>query len=236
MRTGELGFWWRSLPTPPPHREPLRGSIEVDVAIVGAGYTGLWTAYYLKRAQPSQRVVIVEAERVGFGASGRNGGWVSGFFAGAPRVYERERGRAALVALQRTMFATVAEIAAVIERERIDADLLHSGQLDVALDRPQAERLREHVRALHALGFDERDLCVLDRDQLAERVRIDGAQLASCSPHVARVHPAKLVAGLAAAVEQAGTTIYERTPIREISAGEARGDGALARALDRSRD
>jgi glycine/D-amino acid oxidase-like deaminating enzyme len=229
MRTGELGFWWRSLPSPTP-RQPLRGAIEADVAIVGAGYTGLWTAYYLKRAQPSLRVVIVEAQRTGFGASGRNGGWVSGFFSGPARVYERSSGRAALAALQRTMFATVAEIAAVLERERIDADFVDSGQLDVALDRAQAQRLRNHIRALHALGFDERDLRELDRDQLAERIRIDGAPLAGFTPHVARVHPAKLVAGLAAAVERAGATIYERTPIREIRAGEARGAGALVRA------
>ena len=93
MRTGELGFWWRAVE--PITREPLRGTIEADVAIVGAGYTGLWTAYYLKRAQPSLRVVLLEAERAGFGASGRNGGWVSGFFSGPARGYERARERAA---------------------------------------------------------------------------------------------------------------------------------------------
>ena len=59
MRAGELGFWWRSLGGPPPPRAPLRGATEVDVAIVGAGYTGLWTAYYLKRAQPSLRIVVI---------------------------------------------------------------------------------------------------------------------------------------------------------------------------------
>jgi glycine/D-amino acid oxidase-like deaminating enzyme len=229
MRTGELGFWWRSLPSPPP-RESLRGTIEADVAIVGAGYTGLWTAYYLKRAQPSLRVVIVEAQRAGFGASGRNGGWVSGFFSGPARVYERSGGRAALAALQRTMFATVDEVERVLERERIDADFVKSGQLDVALDRAQAQRLKVRVRALHALGFDERDLRELDREQLAARVHIERAQLAGFSPHVARVQPAKLLGGLAAAVERAGVTIYERTPIHEIRPGEARGEGAAVRA------
>ncbi len=228
MRTGELGFWWRALE--PTAREPLRGTIEADVAIVGAGYTGLWTAYYLMRAQPSLRVVLLEAERAGFGASGRNGGWVSGFFSGPARVYERDRGSAPLAALQSAMFETVDEIAAVLERERIDADLVKGGQLEVALDAAQAQRVREHVGALHALGFDERDLRLLDRDELDARVRIGGAQLAAFTPHVARVQPAKLVAGLAAAVERAGARIYEQTPIREIRAGEARGDGAAVRA------
>jgi glycine/D-amino acid oxidase-like deaminating enzyme len=62
------------------------GPLEVAVAIVGAGYTGLWSAYYLKRADPSLRIVVR------FGASGRNGGWVSGFFSGPPRVYARQGG------------------------------------------------------------------------------------------------------------------------------------------------
>src|SRR5438045_4168348 len=101
MHIAAPGFWWRSLGGPPPPREPLRGPTEVDVAIVGAGYTGLWTAYYLKRAQPSLRVAVLERERAGFGASGRNGGWVSGFFSGPASVYERSGGRAGLVALQR---------------------------------------------------------------------------------------------------------------------------------------
>jgi glycine/D-amino acid oxidase-like deaminating enzyme len=230
MRTGELGFWWRSLDPPPAAREPLRGSIEADVAIVGAGYTGLWTAYYLMRAQPSLRVVLLDAQRAGFGASGRNGGWVMGFFSGPASVYERERDRAALVRLQRVMFETVDEIAAVLERERIDADFLASGQLSVALDRAQEQRLRDHIRVLHALGFDERDLHELDRDQLAARVQIAGARLASFTPHVARVHPAKLVTGLAQAVERAGARIYEQTPIHEIRPGHARGEHASVRA------
>ncbi|HEX7609999.1 MAG TPA: FAD-dependent oxidoreductase, partial [Solirubrobacteraceae bacterium] len=89
MHTGELGHWWRSLGGAQVRRAPLRAALEVDVAIVGGGYTGLWTAYYLKRAQPSLRVAVLEAEMVGFGASGRNGGWVSGFFSGPSRTDER---------------------------------------------------------------------------------------------------------------------------------------------------
>ena len=138
----------RSSPTA---REQLRGTIEADVAIVGAGYTGLWTAYYLKRAQPSMRVVLLEAERAGFGASGRNGGWVSGFFSGPARTYERGRGSAPLAALQRAMFETVDEIATVLERERIDADFVKAGQLEVALDSGAgAARARARRRAARA--------------------------------------------------------------------------------------
>ena len=217
MRTGELGFWWRSLGSRPGGRDPLPGPAEADVAIVGAGYTGLWTAYYLKRAQPSLRIVVLEAERVGYGASGRNGGWATGFFSGPPRAYG-----AGFMALQREMFDTVDEIARVLAQEQIDADLINGGQLTVALDAAQAQRLRAYVRELHALGLGEEDVCELGGEQLAQRVRIAGAQMATFSPHAARLHPAKLVAGLASAVERLGVPIYEQTPVHEIGAGEAR--------------
>jgi len=235
MRTGELGFWWRSLGGPPPLRAPLPGPLEADVAIVGAGYTGLWTAYYLKRAQPSLRVVILEAQRSGFGASGRNGGWVTGFFTGPPRAYARGGGHEGFTALQRAMFETVDEIARVLgDRskigQRIDADLVKGGHLAVALDGAQAARLRAHTSQMRALGIGEEDLRELGRDELAQRVRVAGAQLAMFSPHAARVHPAKLVAGLAAAVERLGVTIYEDTPVRELRAGEARTDAGGVRA------
>src|SRR5438093_11691324 len=104
MRNGEVSYWWRARGIPP-RRPSLPGSTEADVAIVGAGYTGLWTAYYLKRADPTLRIVVLERHVAGFGASGRNGGWVSGFFSGPPRAYERRAGRAGYRALQRAMFA-----------------------------------------------------------------------------------------------------------------------------------
>src|SRR6201995_3860632 len=110
MRSGELGHWWTSLGGPPEPRRPALGApAEADVAIVGAGLTGLWTAYYLKRARPSLRVVVLEAEQAGFGASGRNGGWLSGFFSGPARAYG-----SGYDALQRAMFATVEEVARVL--------------------------------------------------------------------------------------------------------------------------
>lgn len=230
MRTGELGFWWRSVAQEHPLRPPLRESIEADVAIVGAGYTGLWTAYYLKRAQPSLRIVMLEAQRAGFGASGRNGGWISGFFSGAPRRYERGEGCAGFLALQRAMFATVDEVARVIEQERIDADLLKGGQLAVALNDAQAQRLRAHVREMRERGLAQEDLHELSRAQLAARVRIAGAKSATFSPHGARMHPAKLLTGLARTVERLGVSIYEQTPVREIATREARAEAGSVRA------
>jgi glycine/D-amino acid oxidase-like deaminating enzyme len=216
VRTGELGFWWRSLGGLPPPRAPLAGPLQADVAIVGAGYTGLWSAYYLKRAQPSLEIVVLERERAGFGASGRNGGWVSGFFSGPPRAYERRSGPGSYLALQRAMFETVDELARVLADERIEADFVKGGHLGVALNRAQELRQREHVRQARAHGLREEDLRELSAEQLAARVRVAGARSATFSPHVARVHPAKLLLGLAASVERLGVRIYERTPVEEI--------------------
>src|SRR5438132_307233 len=100
MNTGELGHWWQSLGGARATREPLSGPLRADVAIVGGGFTGLWTAFYLARAAPALRIVVLEREMVGFGASGRNGGWVSGFFSGSDRAYGRAGGAVALAALQ----------------------------------------------------------------------------------------------------------------------------------------
>ncbi len=221
MRMGELGYWWRSLDAGRPTRPPLPGPVQVDVAIVGAGYNGLWTAYYLKRARPSLQIVVLERELAGFGASGRNGGWVSGFFSGPARVYERRGGRASYIALQRAMFDTVDEIAAVLTEHEIDADFIKGGNLTVALGDAQARRLREELAHARAHGLDERDLRELTPDELEQRVHIAGAGGATFSPHVARVHPAKLLSGLAATVERLGVRIYESTPVSEIRAHEA---------------
>jgi glycine/D-amino acid oxidase-like deaminating enzyme len=216
MRTGELGYWWRSLGGPPSPRPPLPGPTEADVAIVGAGYTGLWTAYYLKRARPSLEIVVLERELAGFGASGRNGGWVSGFFSGPARVYERRGGRAGYAALQRAMFDTVDEIAAVLAENEIDADFTKGGYLRVALGEAQALRVRKAVAEAREHGTGEDDLRELAPEQLRERLRVQGAGGGAFSPHAARVHPAKLLAGLARAVERLGVRIHEGTPVSEI--------------------
>jgi glycine/D-amino acid oxidase-like deaminating enzyme len=230
MRTGEVGFWWRSLGGVPPVRPPLPGPTEADVVIVGAGYTGLWTAYYLKLADPTLRIVMLEAEVSGFGASGRNGGWVTGFFSGPRRAYRPRVGGESYLALQRAMFETVDEVGRVLEQRAIDADFVKGGHLAVALNDAQLTRLRELVREERELGLAESDLQALEREQLERHVRIGGACGATFSPHAARVHPAKLLVGLAAAVESLGVVIHERTSVSEIRPGEALTPAGAVRA------
>src|SRR3954451_20247191 len=128
---GDVSFWYREPGLPEP-RDPLPGSREYDVCVVGGGFTGLWTAYYLKTARPSLRVAVLEREFTGFGASGRNGGWLTAELAGSPARYARAHGREAVIAQQRAMFAAVDEVIRVAEAEGIEADIVKSGVLNVA--------------------------------------------------------------------------------------------------------
>jgi glycine/D-amino acid oxidase-like deaminating enzyme len=187
----------------------------------GAGYTGLWTAYYLARARPSLRIVVLERDIAGFGASGRNAGWVSGFFTGPARAYIRSAGPERYRRLVREMFHTVDEIGMALQENEIDADFIKSGHLSVALGAAQHARLQSSVAAARELGLDEEDLRLLSAEEFAQRVRIPGARAGSFSPHVARVHPAKLLRGLASAVERLGVVIHEGTAVSEIRPHEA---------------
>ncbi len=217
MHTAQLGFWWHSLGAPPAAREPLREPLELDVAIVGAGYTGLWTAYYLKRAAPALQIAVLEREVAGYGASSRNGGWVSGFFTGAAHRYQGRSGGQALRALQREMFSTVEEVGAFLHEHDLQADYLKSGQLAVAIGSAQAARQRELLQAARARGIGEEDLCALTAAELSGRVDVRGASAAIFTPHVARVQPAKLLQGLAGSVESLGVRIFEHTPVESIA-------------------
>jgi glycine/D-amino acid oxidase-like deaminating enzyme len=221
-------FWMEGL-GPFPTRPALGEDISVDVCIVGGGYTGLWTAYYLRSAAPDLSVAVIEASYVGFGASGRNGGWVSGRVAGLDRLMKDSTTRAAAVAMQREMYATIDEIERVVDVERIDCGWAHGGALLAATSPAQVSRLQGEVEAKHALGFDEADVRWLPPSE-ARRL-IDPAHLhgAHYTPHCAAVDPARLVVGLARAVERAGAVIYESTP-GVVSAGRVTVPGATITA------
>src|SRR6202012_5657583 len=133
MRNGEVSYWWRALGGFPPRRESLPGPTEADVCVVGAGYTGLWTAYYLAALRPDLRVVVLEAAFAGFGASGRNGGWVTAESVGSRERYARgPSGAAGVHALEAALRDAVAEVERVCAAESIDCDFVRGGRLAVA--------------------------------------------------------------------------------------------------------
>jgi glycine/D-amino acid oxidase-like deaminating enzyme len=224
-RNGDVSFWHADLPAPA-RRPPLPGDRDADVCIAGAGYTGLWAAYELKRARPQLDVVVLEREHAGFGASGRNGGWLTSAFAAPLERLARAHGRDAVLALDRAMRDSLDGVLATCDAEGIDADVARAGVLRVARNAAQATRLRAHVAAERGWDIGEEDLAWLDAAALAARVRVPGAIGATWSRHGARVQPAKLARGLADAVERLGVTIHEGTAVREIAPGGA-GRGAV---------
>ncbi|EFL28594.1 glycine/D-amino acid oxidase [Streptomyces himastatinicus ATCC 53653] len=213
---GRVAHWFAELPAP---RPALPGDRDADVCVVGAGMTGLWTAYYLKKADPSLRVMVLEAEFAGFGASGRNGGWASGLIPGARDRLARTCGRDAVLDWQQAMNEAVDEIIAVAAREGIDADIVKGGTLRVARTPAQATRLRHKIEQDHEWGVPESAL--LTPEESARHIAIDGVTAGAYTPHCARLQPAALVRGLAETVERLGVTIYEKSPVTAIEPGRA---------------
>jgi glycine/D-amino acid oxidase-like deaminating enzyme len=200
-------------------RPALDRDLDVDVAVVGAGYTGLWAAYYLAGADPSVRVAVVEREIAGFGASGRNGGWCSALFAASREAVAARTGRAAALDLQRAMIDTVDEVGRVAREERIDCGFRRGGTLRLATLPAHLPRLRAAVAADRGWGLSEEDSRWLDAAEARRRLAAPGVLGAAYTPHCARIQPATLVRGLARAAERRGVTLYERTAAREIRPG-----------------
>ena len=191
------------------------------MVIVGAGYTGLWTAYYLAKADPSLRIVVLEAQTAGFGASGRNGGWCSALFPVSSRRLASLPGssREAAIELHRAMQATVNEVGLVTAAEGIDCDYHKGGTIVLARTPVQLARARAEVESAHEWGPG--DLRFLTPDEVASKVRATKVLGATFTPHCAAIHPGKLVRGLAAVVERLGVTIHEYTPVHTIAPGRA---------------
>ena len=221
---GNVSFWYAADGLPAP-RPALAGDLDVDVAIVGAGYTGLWTAYYLAKADPSLRIAVLEARFAGFGASGRNGGWLANTITGGRAGYVASHGRAVVGDFQRMLNDTVDEVISVAAAEGIEAHIVKGGELLVARNAAQLTRLE--ALAAEQAKWPEDDAVRLSTDETNARVRVAGALGGIHIPHCARIHPARLVQGLAQAVQRLGVVIHENTLVTEIRTG-GRGKPAAA--------
>jgi glycine/D-amino acid oxidase-like deaminating enzyme len=218
-RYRSLSLWWDTLPGPLGLRPPLDGDTEVDVAVVGGGFTGLWTAYYLAEADPTLRIVVLERDVVGFGASGRNGGWCSALFAASGEKLDRVGGPGAGAAMRRAMEETVDEVGRVVAAEGIGCGFAKAGTVVLARTPAQLARCRQEVDHARSVGIGEGDLRLLTATEAADRVGATDVLGATFTPHCAAVDPARLVRGLAEAVERRGVTIVERTPVLALGPG-----------------
>lgn len=217
-----ISLWMDQLDEPLVPRPALSGALQVDVAIVGAGYTGLWTAYYLKQHAPELRIAILEAEIAGFGASGRNGGWLMGNILGEDRLLgdlpaeQRQAGYDLLHGIPD-------EVGRVVTLEGIECDYRKGGVLYCAARYPeQLQRVQAQLQALRHEGLGEQDYRWLTADELARQLRISGAYGGLYTPHCATIQPAKLVRGLAACVERMGVQIFEGSKVLDWQPGRVR--------------
>lgn len=187
--------------------------------IVGAGYTGLWTAWYLRERSPDLRIVVLEAEHVGFGASGRNGGWSSAILPMSLDTVADRHGAAAAHRMQRAMHHTVDEIERFADRHAAEHVFHRGGTLDVARSAPQESRLRAHLAEMQRHGFGADDYRWLDRADTEARVRMTDARGAIWTPHCGTVHPLRLAHALARAVAAAGVAIVEGVRVESVEPG-----------------
>ena len=184
-RYAHLSLWWDDVKGPWPHRPPLGRDIDVDVCIVGAGFTGLWTAYHLAERDPGLRIAVVEREVAGFGASGRNGGWCSALFATSDAALARLYGVGAMRAMRRAMQHSVDAVGDTARAEGIDCHFAKGGTVVAARSPAQLGRARDEIATARALGFGEDDLRFMEADEARSQLGIDGL-LGPPSPRIAR--------------------------------------------------
>jgi glycine/D-amino acid oxidase-like deaminating enzyme len=215
---GQVSHWMSRRPAVP---RQSWGSLEdhYDLAIVGGGLTGLWTAYYAKAANPDAKIAILEAEHLGYGASGRNGGWLSTLVPGNRAVYTKKAGLAQVQNLQRALIESVDEVLRVLGQENIDAHQHKGGQLTVATTPAGLRRVVQARQADLHYGYRPQEVTVLDGPQTRAKVNVAGALGSRFVPLTSRIDPARMVAGLAGVLSAAGVMIAERTPVNTVRPG-----------------
>ena len=228
----DLSLWWDTLPADlaAPLGNPLAADTTADVAIVGAGFTGLWTAYYLACLDPTLRIIVVEAEEAGFGASGRNGGWASALFPVSRTTLARASSRDAAIRQHRAMIDSIAELDRVRQAEAWDIDWAHGGTLIAARTSLQLQALTTQVRESRRWGVTDADLHLLSAQETTERMGATDVLGGTFTPHCATIHPARLVRSLARTVVQQGVQLSEHTRATSIEPGIVRTDRGTVRA------
>jgi glycine/D-amino acid oxidase-like deaminating enzyme len=198
---------WQDQLGPAAPRAALSGHTQCDVCIVGAGYTGLWTALHLLRLDPTLRVVVLERDTAGAGASGRNGGWCSALFPTSWHRMSRDASRESVVAMQRALEASVTEVG----RSGIDCDFTQGGMVALIRSEAQLARAGAELEEARSWGFGPDTLDLLGAEEAGKRLHATRVLGAITTDHCAALHPAKLVRGLAEAAVAAGCRLYEQT-------------------------
>ena len=221
-----VSYWLETAGDDLTPRPGIDGTTDADVAILGAGMTGLWTAFYLKRRDPTRRIVVVEREIAGFGASGRNGAWCAPDLNISMSRLATLHGIDAARRTQQATYDAVDEVGRVCAEVGIDAGFHKGGELILARGPQGIPALESSLREYDAFGFGDR-YRLLDASQLSERIHVAGAVRALASEDAAVIHPGRLVRGLARRVEQDGVRIAEQTAVTDVRPKDASGRASL---------
>lgn len=218
MRNGEISYWFRD--TRPKNRGRLNDDLSADICIVGGGFTGLWAAWHAAQQDPSAKIVVLEKHHVGFGASGRNAGWLSPLVPGNRAVYVKSSGsKEAALRLQRRMLSAVDEVLDVMQENNVEAAAKKSGNVVVARTPAAMRRLEERRTGDLRWGYTEDEVQWLSAQELNERIMVNGARGGLFYPTVGRVDPGQMVQSLADLCERQGVTILEDTEVTSIQSG-----------------
>ncbi|AZT99512.1 NAD(P)/FAD-dependent oxidoreductase [Brevibacterium linens] len=244
---GEASHWLAASPADDVDAAPLPREKQ-DLVIVGGGLTGLWSAYYARQAHPDWAITIIEARHIGYGASGRNGGWLSTLMPGNRAKFaeavDRARknnpsgpvgsagldGVASVSAFQSALFDSIDEVLAVCKAESIDAHQIRGGHIDIAQTEAGLSRLRDLEAGNEQFGYGPEDMQFLDAEATRKRINVDGALGSLYFPGTAAIDPALLTRGLGHVLREQGVTICEATSARHIRKNSVATDRGPVRA------
>jgi glycine/D-amino acid oxidase-like deaminating enzyme len=201
---------------------PLEGDMQADLVIVGGGFSGLWTAYHLLKADPGMTVIVIEASAVGYGASGRNGGFAMTLIHQGLKTLAATVGDERAKALHLAAEEAIHGISSVCEAEGIGADLQPNGLLTVSNTPLQDTIIREEVETAERLGLS--GVTFLEQAEIREAIHSETFRCAVREEACTLLNPARLVRGLKDAVIRAGGRVFEQTPMDRL---EETADGVL---------
>lgn len=211
--TWASNYWMAGRPVPEA-APALRSDVTADVAIIGGGYTGLSAAYHLRSADPSLDVSVLEAETTGFGASGRNAGFVMTLFGASASLMKTLHGSEAVRDAHIYMERAISALEDMLREHSLECDYERSGFLKVATSPAYVTRIQKEIEFFQSLGLD--GFQWLDREQTQTRVRSETYLGACYEPRCALINPIKWADALRRLALQSGARLYESTKVREV--------------------